>query len=351
MACAAVALLAGVAAAPAADEVVKGAELTDEAGDDFYVTSSGSDEWTIRGTSAKPKVVEWIAKPVPAADDPRERQGIAALWAKKCEKGRQKVHFRRSFFLAGPEYSLGALIEPIIRGRGGFHSVELRVNGIRILKIKGSADRVDPAPGDLKHLRFGSNNIDVIAVKRASDKGVKCNVSKATGFGVAFLINGEFGTDTGLLEPAAGDAKRSVSGQSAVDETIKWEVRNNGPGGAANMGLNVQLGIPSGGGIKPIVEPKTGGQVKSCDVGSYVNDDFQPVISCKIKNVPAGGRVAVPIRIVFKLPDRPFRSVTMYMAWSVRGGGEEVGNLSNNRREAKIHYCDSDATGPPCESS
>ncbi|MFN2467967.1 MAG: hypothetical protein ABR521_07570 [Gaiellaceae bacterium] len=345
----ALAVAAGAGAASQAEPPVPGAEFTDDAGGDFYVMSDASEDWDLRGSAARPKVVEWIVKPRPRDTDPYRRQGVAALWAPTCARGRQTVHFRRSFFLAGPENSLGALVEPIIRGRGGFESLELRVNGLPVLKTKGATGQFDPTEKNLKRLRFGRNTIDVIAVKRASDRGVRCNVSKATNFGVAFWINGEFGSDTGLLEPPSGDAKRNVAGQSRVLETITFEVRNNGPGGAAGMGLVVQLGIPQ----KPgetfvLVEPRTGGRVNGCNVGSYVNDPFQPVISCRIVNLKAGGRVQIPIRIGFFLPDRPFRQVVMTMAWQVSQGGEEVGNTKNNRREAKIYYCDPDATDSKC---
>lgn len=351
VAAAALLLTVGAAGAAApAEKPVPGAEFTDRDGGDFYVTSTDDEEWAIRGSSARPKVVEWIVKPNPRDSDPSRRQGVAVLWAPTCEKGRQRVHFRRTFFLAGPEYELGALVQPVVRGRGSFESLELRVNGIPVLKSKGSTEQFDPKVSDHRYLRFGNNNLELIAVKRPSDRGVRCNVSKATGFGVAFFVNGEFGSDTGLLEPAAGDARRDVAGQIRVLETINFEVRNNGPGGAAGMGLVVQLGIPHVTGQDfVLVQPETGGHVHSCNVGSYVNDKFQPVISCRLVNVRSGQRVQVPIRIGFFLPESPFGSLTMGMAWQVVQGGQEVGNTKNNRRTAKIHYCGANATGPPCK--
>ena len=343
----ALALAVAAGAAPRADPV-PGAEHLDSYGGRYVVPSNGSDEWTLRGTSAKPKVVEWLRKPNPKSTDPFDRQGIAVLWAPTCSQGRQKVHLRRSFFLAGPEYTLGAVLEPVVRGRGSFEPVELRLNGITILKTKGSTENFDPTSKGQRHMRFGRNNLEVIAVKAPNDKGVKCNVSKATGLGLAFYVNGDFGSDTGLLEPEAGDSKIPAAGLTVANLQISFEVRNNGPGGAAGMGLVVQLGIPHIGSTV-VVKPEPTGDIKSCNVGSYVNDPFQPVISCRLVNMKRGERAVLPVRIAFQLPEHPFGYVEMSMAWQVMQGGKEVGNLKNNKRIAHIYFCDSNATTDKCK--
>ena len=38
----------------------------------------------------------------------------------------------------------------------------------------------------------------------------------------------------------------------------------------------------------------------------------------------------------------------MTLAWQVMQGGKEIGNFTNNKREAKVYYCDSDATDSHC---
>lgn len=347
----AVALLASAVVASAAEAPTLPSEFTDDYGGRYYVTSNRDPDWAIRGSSAEPKLVEWLRQPSAGRTDPLDRQGLGVLWARKCETGKQMLHLRRSFNIAGPEHSLGAALQAYTQGRATFQSVELRVNGIRILKTKGnSTESFDATDKNLKRLRFGRNNIEVIAVKRANPRGVKCNTRASNKLGVAFHINGEFGSDTGLLEPAAGDSKHSVAGAQTVNQTLNFEVRNNGPGGAAGMGFNLTLAIPRGGGTTTVVKPKPEGKARSCDVGSYTGDvAFNPAISCKIANVAAGERVVIPIQVAFALPDRPFKQVTMYMDWSTRQGGRELGNTGNNSRQAKVTYCDSDATEPPCK--
>jgi hypothetical protein len=80
---------------------------------------------------------------------PLERQGLAVLWAPKCEPAAQTVHLERRVFFAGPEYKLGAALS-LFRGRGaGFVSARLLVNGRELLKAgprDASFERTDARP-------------------------------------------------------------------------------------------------------------------------------------------------------------------------------------------------------------
>jgi hypothetical protein len=332
-------MLAGIASGSSrAAAPIPGGEFTDNYGGDFYVVSDASKEWTIRGTSARPKVVEWIVKPAPGNTDPYRRQGLAALWAPTCARGRQTVHFRRSFFIAGPEYKLGALLHTVVHGQA-FESLELRVNGAVVLKTKGTDGEFERTEKNLKRLRFGRNTIDVIAVKRPSAKGVKCNVSKATSFGIAFWISGRFGSDIGVLEPDPGDSHERVTG-STYTATKNFTIANKGPGGAAGVGFTLRAGIPQGSTDSVSVEPQHAANVGTCTQGTTGGDKHSPIIECHIFNVRAGQSVLLPMKFDFSLPKHPFGQVTMHLSWVLSPGGDDP-TYTNNKREANVVLSDS----------
>ena len=298
------------------------------------------------------RVVQVLREENKASTDPLTRQGLDAIWAKKCPAQKQELTFRRKVFLPGPEYKLGAGVQ-LFRGNAIIKSAELAVNGHRLLDVTGSGGSIERSEKRAKVFTFGMNRIELTVVRKPTFNDKPCNTSTAPGkyTGVAFHIYGEFAGDVELPPQVAHEYRRLKEGEFGVGVPLEFSFRNKGPGGLPRAPLSVYISVPNtfdgGGYLFEMDSPES--PMRACTAspppGTFRKE--ATTVVCSAANLRAGDIARQRMRVAFFMPSGQSRG-QVFVRWSSFVEEPTNANHTDNERYKTIWLCKYDDTGPEC---
>jgi hypothetical protein len=334
-------LLVAAGAGAVGNPAVPGSGFVSDDGESFGLVSNS--QWLANGKHAY--VAQVIRPANPRSGNPEEYEPLATIWAPKCEQGRQVVRFTREVFVAGPLWKLGLYVGGAQPHPGFFERFEVLINGVLVFRTNGGGGGFERTAGKGGLIRWGVNDFEVIAVKKAFDHGYGCRKGGSGHTGISFVLRGDFGTDTFLPVPAKEQYEKSVSRAYKVDFSVA--VRNKGPGGLAAGRLFITFDAPQGelSGVSKLTLPQQHLPLVGC---TEMQDgrEYRRSIFCRLANLRSGTTVTPAFSFYGNTPDGS-RDVRITIASQV-GGGYEQGNTRDNSKIDVIVFCAAGSADPKC---